>query len=268
MYDHDAIKIYTDGSAPHNPGQGGAAFIVEFPDALGFNNKQFKRGYIESTNNRMELIAVLEALRYLKKLDIGMKKRRAIIVTDSDYVYSGHNDVNSWQGNGWQTQSGFDVQNRDLWREYLSLRRNVAMNFRIEWARGKSTEILKEVDKLAKHAASYPTYKDLGYQPGRVSRSKVKDGKLTTTFPNTGEKKIIHVYGYKPISKETGLVKFDMYSEEGKKFISKHQAYLQSELKHGLHRNHCYTASFKKNARSLEIESLKQLELCPSPVTD
>ena len=107
------IKIYTDGSCLENPGNGGWAAIIN-------NDGSFKKisgGEKNTTNNRMELLAPINAL---KQIDSNILIE---IYTDSQYVKLGITEwINTWIKNNWQTSKKEDVKNKDLWLDlYLSL---------------------------------------------------------------------------------------------------------------------------------------------------
>jgi ribonuclease HI len=102
--------IYTDGACSGNPGPGGWAVVIQFTDGsrheLGGNAAQ-------TTNNRMELQAAIEALKALKKLPTP----EASVHTDSEYVKNGITQwVKNWQRKGWKTAQGNTVLNQDLWQ--------------------------------------------------------------------------------------------------------------------------------------------------------
>ena len=120
------IKIYTDGSCIGNPGKGGWAAII-INDGKKTEIKGSKK---DTTNNQMELLAPIKAL---KKIPKGSKVQ---IFTDSKYVKSGITEwINSWKKNGWKTASKQKVKNKDLWVELDIL----ANEFDIKWELGKST---------------------------------------------------------------------------------------------------------------------------------
>ena len=102
------IKIYTDGSCIENPGKGGWAAII-----LNNGNKiEIKGNKENATNNQMELLAPIQAL---KKIPKGSKVQ---IFTDSKYVKSGITEwIHNWKKNGWKTASKQDVKNKELWLE-------------------------------------------------------------------------------------------------------------------------------------------------------
>jgi ribonuclease HI len=107
------VQLFTDGACSGNPGPGGWAFILRHP-ATG---KQLERsgGERESTNNRMELTAVVKGLAALKK------SARVEIFTDSVYVGKGMIEwLPKWKANGWRRKEGtklVPVKNEDLWRQ-------------------------------------------------------------------------------------------------------------------------------------------------------
>jgi len=77
MYDYNALKIYTDGSAIPNPGNGGIGIIIEFPDSSNSDNLEISEGYAHTTNNRMELIACITAIQWLRENGPAKKVTRA-----------------------------------------------------------------------------------------------------------------------------------------------------------------------------------------------
>ena len=114
------IEIYTDGACSGNPGPGGWAAIIKHGDKVeelwGFDP--------ETTNNRMELTPVIEALKRLKR------PSRISIYTDSRYLKEGITSwIDKWQKKGWKTAAGTPVKNIDLWQALLELVRH----HDIEW---------------------------------------------------------------------------------------------------------------------------------------
>ena len=138
------IKIYTDGSCLENPGNGGWAAII-IDDG---KKTQIKGSKKNTTNNQMELLAPIEAL---KKIPKGSKVQ---IFTDSKYVKSGITEwINNWKKNGWKTANKQKVKNKDLWVE-LDL---LSSQFDIKWGWVKAHSIDKlnnEVDLIAREAAN------------------------------------------------------------------------------------------------------------------
>ncbi|MBA4347532.1 MAG: ribonuclease HI [Clostridiales bacterium] len=115
------VTIYTDGACSGNPGPGGWGAILMYQD----QKKELSGFEPETTNNRMELRAVIEAVRALK-VSCNVK-----IHTDSAYVCNAfqQNWLNNWKVNGWKTSSKRDVENQDLWRELLDALHKHAFTF-------------------------------------------------------------------------------------------------------------------------------------------
>jgi len=138
------IKIYTDGSCIENPGKGGWAAII-----LNNGNKiEIKGNKENATNNQMELLAPIQAL---KKIPKGSKVQ---IFTDSKYVKSGITEwIHNWKKNGWKTASKQDVKNKELWLELDLLNNEFEINW--NWVKAHSTdELNNEVDLLARSAVN------------------------------------------------------------------------------------------------------------------
>ena len=138
------IKIYTDGSCLENPGNGGWAAIIIDDE----KKTQIKGSKKNTTNNQMELLAPIEAI---KKIPKGSKVQ---IFTDSKYVKSGITEwIHNWKKNGWKTADKQPVKNKELWEE-LDL---LANQFEIvwNWVKAHSTdELNNEVDLIAREAAN------------------------------------------------------------------------------------------------------------------
>ena len=138
------IKIYTDGSCLENPGKGGWAAII-------INNgqkTQIKGSKKNTTNNQMELLAPIEAL---KKIPKGSKVQ---IFTDSKYVKLGITEwIYNWKKNGWRTSNKQKVKNKDLWTQLDSLTKEFEISW--NWVKGHTIDDLNnEVDSVAKEAAN------------------------------------------------------------------------------------------------------------------
>ncbi len=102
-----SVEIYTDGACKGNPGPGGWGALLRY----GKHEKQLYGGERETTNNRMELLAVIEGLRSLKRTS------RVRITTDSQYVKNGITQwIHNWKKNGWKTAAKKPVKNADLWQ--------------------------------------------------------------------------------------------------------------------------------------------------------
>jgi len=137
------IKIYTDGSCIGNPGNGGWAAII-FIDG---KKTEIKGGKKDTTNNQMELLAPIKALKEIPK---GSKVQ---IFTDSKYVKSGITEwIHNWKRNGWKTANKKDVSNKQLWTELDLLNNEFEISW--NWVKAHSNdELNNEVDLLARDAA-------------------------------------------------------------------------------------------------------------------
>ena len=138
------IKIYTDGSCIGNPGQGGWAAIILDDD----KKTTIKGSKKDTTNNQMELLAPIEAL---KKIPKGSKVQ---IFTDSKYVKSGITEwIHNWKKNGWKTVNKKEVSNKALWAELDLLNNEFEISW--NWVKAHSNdELNNEVDLLARSAAN------------------------------------------------------------------------------------------------------------------
>jgi ribonuclease HI len=114
------VDIYTDGACKGNPGVGGWGALLR----SGEHARELHGGESRTTNNRMELLAVIRALEALKR------RTRARVHTDSQYVQLGISKwIHGWKKNGWRTADRKPVKNADLWRELDVL----AQQHEIEW---------------------------------------------------------------------------------------------------------------------------------------
>ena len=138
------IKIYTDGSCISNPGNGGWAAIININGKI----KKISGNERNTTNNRMELMAPINALKNINSKD------PIEIFTDSKYVKNGITEwINTWVLNNWKTSKKEDVKNKDLWLELHKL--NQSLSVKWNWVKAHAGDPLnEEVDMLAKKAAN------------------------------------------------------------------------------------------------------------------
>lgn len=137
-----SVVIHTDGSCRGNPGPGGWAWAQ--------GTERYASGHDGSTTNqRMELLAVIEALAATPEGDVE-------IVSDSTYVVKCFHDRwhQGWMRRGWKNSQGQPVANRDLWERLLSLALDSSRNVTFRWVKGHSGDPMNEfVDTLATEAA-------------------------------------------------------------------------------------------------------------------
>ena len=136
------IHIYTDGSSLGNPGPGGYGIIIEWV-GKGYI-KEFSRGFKYTTNNRMELWAVIDALEKLKK-----KPMDVLIISDSKYVIEA---IEKKWVFGWQKKNFKGKKNPDLWKRFLKI--YPQHNVQFQWVKGHNNHPQNErCDQLAVTAA-------------------------------------------------------------------------------------------------------------------
>jgi len=121
----ETIEIYTDGACKCNPGPGGWGALLKWGD----HERELCGGEASTTNNRMELQAVIEALRALKR------PMRVVVHTDSQYVQKGITEwLRNWKARGWKTADRKPVKNVDLWQQLDELVAGHEVHWR--WVRG------------------------------------------------------------------------------------------------------------------------------------
>ena len=136
------VNIYTDGSALGNPGPGGYGIIMELVGKM--YEKEFSQGYTYTTNNRMELLAVIVALENLKKHPMDV-----VIYSDSKYVVD---SVEKKWIFGWKIKNFKGKKNSDLWKRFLKV--YVLHKVRFQWIKGHNDHPQNErCDQLAVEAA-------------------------------------------------------------------------------------------------------------------
>ena len=145
------LRIFTDGGCSGNPGPGGWAFVMVQETFQGEHVIAKNMGSEkETTNNRMELTAVIMALRALNKM--GNTPRQAAVYTDSQYVQKGISEwIHTWKRNAWRTSDKKPVKNKDLWTELDS----IASEFKLkwEWIRGHAGNEYNEIcDAMTRQA--------------------------------------------------------------------------------------------------------------------
>lgn len=148
------VIIYTDGACLGNPGPGGWAAILRY----GKHEKELSGRFRQTTNNRMEMHAAIEALN-------GLKRPCAVeLFTDSSYLRNGITKwVKGWQRNGWRTASKQPVKNQDLWKALLAAveRHREAGGVEWRWTKGHAGDEYNErADSLAGSAAAQATVGD------------------------------------------------------------------------------------------------------------
>jgi ribonuclease HI len=135
------VEIFTDGACQGNPGPGGWGAVL----CYGSHEKELYGGEMHTTNNRMELMAVIQALAALQR------PCQVHITVDSKYVQDGVQKwLAKWKQNGWLTQSRHAVKNQDLWQQLDELLVHHQISW--SWVKGHSGHVGNErADQLARY---------------------------------------------------------------------------------------------------------------------
>ncbi len=144
----DAIVVYTDGGSINNPGPGGYGVVIE----TGGKRREMSGGYRHTTNNRMEMMAAIVALRELRGC-----RQKIFLYSDSSYLVNGvaKGWARKWRSKGWKKSDGQPVLNIDLWKELLELLDSADVHF--TWVKGHAgNEMNERCDQLAVSAARRP----------------------------------------------------------------------------------------------------------------
>ncbi|NVK25253.1 MAG: ribonuclease HI [Gammaproteobacteria bacterium] len=150
-----SVQLFTDGSCLGNPGPGGYGALLVY----GTNKKELSKGYKKTTNNRMEMMAVIQGLKALKQ------PCSVELTTDSTYVKDGITKwIFNWKKNGWKTAAKKPVKNADLWQQLDDEVNRHQVNW--HWVKGHSGHPENElVDDLARAAAeSGDLIEDVGFE--------------------------------------------------------------------------------------------------------
>jgi ribonuclease HI len=144
------IEIFTDGACKGNPGPGGWGALIRYGD----HEKEIAGGDPDTTNNRMELMAAIQALNVL------IEPCAVALYTDSKYVCEGITKwVAGWQRNGWKNASKQPVRNADLWHDLIAA--SARHDIQWQWVKGHSGHKGNDrADKLASDAAEAAMPKD------------------------------------------------------------------------------------------------------------
>jgi len=137
------IMIYTDGACSGNPGPGGWGAVLMYEG----NIKELSGGEKLTTNNRMELVSVIQALRALKE------SCKVTVYSDSAYVVNGFQQrwIDNWQRNGWQNSKKQPVENQDLWKALLKEMERHQVSY-VKVKGHSDNEWNNHCDKLAREA--------------------------------------------------------------------------------------------------------------------
>jgi ribonuclease HI len=141
------VEIYTDGGCSGNPGPGGWAYVMVQGEKI---IAQGKGAQEETTNNKMEMTAVIEALKFFKTMND--TSQTVTVITDSQYVQKGITQwIHQWKRNSWRTSDKKPVKNQDLWQELDTLAHEFKLNW--QWVKGHAGNLYNEqCDQMTQEA--------------------------------------------------------------------------------------------------------------------
>jgi ribonuclease HI len=125
-----SVEIYTDGSCLKNPGIGGFGFLIL--DHFNKNLYIMSKYYEDTTNNQMEMLSCVFALKYClyNLINENLKDKKVLILTDSQYLKNGINDwISKWKKNNWKTAANSPVKNQSIWMEIDYLNEKIRPNW-------------------------------------------------------------------------------------------------------------------------------------------
>jgi ribonuclease HI len=269
MLDPHAMQIHTDGSCYENPGgESGCAAIVHYPDHLGLPDELIVDfGCSESSSNRMELMACIKTLRWIRQRQPWPDVTRVQIITDSTYITNNVSyNAKNWKENNWCNRHGQPMANDDLWDELLKARSKARMRVDFLWQAGKISQIARQVDKAAKAAAKRGGLDvDTGYRPGGVSRSMVKDHVVAERFPASGQIVVIRPYVKKIMHKGVHRISFNIFDEGSRTYTGKYFAFAEKDLGAELHMGNGHRVQFNLDPKHPRVlERIEEVSL-PKP---
>ena len=249
--DPRAIHIYVDGSCYENPGgKSGCAGIVHFPEHLFLEDEQIVDfGCAESSNNRMELMACIKALQWVRNNQPWTNVMRVQVITDSIYVTEniGYR-APSWKKNKWRNRFGEPKANDDLWNVLLKARQKTGVRVDFVWHKGKKSAIAVKVDEAAKAAAMRGGLgEDAGYRPGGVSHSMVSGRTAAQRFPASGQVIVIRPYVKKIMHKGEVRLSFHVFDETTLVYEGKYFAFAEKNLGAELHMGNGHRVLFNSD---------------------
>lgn len=154
-------RVFTDGACSKNPGPGGWAIVFNTEKECFVVSGNEK----ETTNNRMELKAVIEALKKIEEISCWRTDEGFELYSDSAYVVNSINNhwIEKWQSNSWKTTMGRDVKNRDLWEAFIELRKRL-----------NSFGVMVEIFKVKGHSGD--SFNELADGLAKEESEKAKEG--------------------------------------------------------------------------------------------
>jgi ribonuclease HI len=252
-HDDNALIIYTDGSSRPKPRRGGFAFVLLTEDEAGEEKllEYSFPGALGSTNNEMELMAPIEALRLVTSQHPPVPKSsysKVVVYADSLMVVNGIGAAESiWPARGWLTTENEPVLNADLWQELVKLSRKAG---RVEFrhVKGhKTNPYNKKVDKLAKAAADLTLA--IRHQKKMVTRKTSPRQTEARVVPMRGQTETIRIVAVRAIRGQPHhAYKYEVVREKSPNFHDVDDAFAMND-KVAMRRAHIYEVRFATEER-------------------
>jgi ribonuclease HI len=268
VLDPRAIHIHTDGSCYKNPGgESGCAAIVHYPEHLNREDEPIVDfGCGESSNNRMELMACVKSLKWVRENMPWDDVARVLIITDSTYVTENVDRAAEWKKKGWRNRYGQPMANDNLWDELLKARAKTGVRVDFVWEPGKKSVIGKQVDKIAKAAAQRGGIDvDRGYRPGGVSRSMIRGGAAAQPFPARGQVVVVRPYVKKVMFRSECRISFNIFDETAQTYADKFFAFAGPLLTAELHMGNGHRVRFNSDPKYPQIVDRIEGVALPKP---
>jgi ribonuclease HI len=255
-----AAQLYIDGSCYKNPGgSGGLAGLLEMPDSDSEPEVIFQEGYRSTTNNRMEITALIRALEYVKANALNFREsglNQVEIRPDSNTAIMCYRSAEEWRANSWKGLNDQPITNVDLIKRILTLKNTIGFSCRIEHIQNKSTDATIQVDKLAKQAAKKPTKDDTGYIEAKVCHTDISGP--TLPFNAQGQKIEIKIFAHYPVSKKKDSLYKAKFEINNAGCSEKYFAHCSSDVNNVLHRHHYYKVKFNNDKNNPIIEEASE----------
>ncbi len=265
------VEIYIDGSALTNPGAFvGCAGIIKYPESSNSPDKELRWSYSMGTSGNMELLALVNALKWVNKNAESLVKKGITdihILSDSAYVVEGATRQvyywsNSFSKNKWKKADGGSVKHQRVWKDFLRERKKLQFNLNIEWIEGKSTQETRDVDKVAKKAAKGIVKKpNFDYVPLKIGRSLLGKGSKLELLSDIGQTHLIRVCAHGSINRKKDsehevrfeIIKSDHIEGRFKAFTSQKTGF------RNIDRGHYYYATVDDNEDLPWITEIKEI---------
>jgi len=220
----------------------------------------------ESSNNRMELMACVKSLKWVRENMPWDDVARVLIITDSTYVTENVDRAAEWKKKGWRNRYGQPMANDDLWDDLLKARAKTGIRVDFVWEPGKKSVIAKQVDKIAKAAAQRGGIDvDRGYRPGGVSRSMVRGGEAAQPFPASGQIMVVRPYVKKVRFRSEYRISFNIFDETAQTYADKFFAFAGPLLTAELHMGNGHRVRFNSDPKYPQIVERIEGVALPKP---